>query len=75
MTRYKAIDTGLRFLAVNPDKPLLPGNFEHAVQYLHDHEFNFSLFDTRYRNDQSGASAYQKGMLLKVITVPTPRKS
>lgn len=74
MTRYKAIDTGLRFLAVNLDKPLLPGNFEHAVHYLLDHEFNLSLFDTRYRNDQSGASAYQQGMLLKVIAMRTPWK-
>ena len=74
MTRYKAIDTGLRFLAVNLDKPLLPGNFEHAVHYLLDHEFNLSLFDTRYRNDQSGASAYQQGMLLKVIATRTPWK-
>lgn len=75
MTRYQAIDTSPRCLAVNLDKQLLPGNFEHAVHYLLDHEFDLSLFDTSYRNDQSGASGYPPGMLLKVINMPTPRKS
>ena len=67
MARYKAIDTSPRFLAVDLEKQLLPGSFEHAVHHLLDHEFDLSLFDTRYRNDQSGASAYPPGMLLKVI--------
>ena len=67
MARYKAIDTSPRFLAVDLEKQLLPGRFEHAVHHLLDHEFDLSLFDARYRNDQSGASAYPPGMLLKVI--------
>ncbi len=58
MARYKAIDTSPRFLAVDLEKQLLPGSFEHAVHYLLEHEFDLSLFDTRYRNDQSGACAY-----------------
>lgn len=67
MARYKAIDTSPRFLAVDLEKQLLPGSFEHAVHHLLDHEFDISLFDSRYRNDQNGASAYPPGMLLKVI--------
>lgn len=67
MARYKAIDTSPRFLAVDLEKQLLPGSFEHAVHHLLDHEFDLSLFDSRYRNDQNGASAYPPGMLLKVI--------
>ncbi len=67
MARYKAIDTSPRFLAVDLEKQLLPGSFEHAVHHLLDHEFDLSLFDSRYRNDQSGACAYPPGMLLKVI--------
>lgn len=39
MARYKAIDTSLRFLAVDLEKQLLPGSFEHAVHHLLDHEF------------------------------------
>ncbi|MEY4591162.1 MAG: hypothetical protein RIR18_57 [Pseudomonadota bacterium] len=67
MARYKAIDTSPRFLAVDLEKQLLPGSFEYAVHHLLDREFDLSLFDSRYRNDQSGASAYPPGVLLKVI--------
>lgn len=58
MARYKAIDTSPRFLAVDLEKQLLPSSFEYAVSHLLDHEFELSLFDSRYQNDQSGASAY-----------------
>ncbi len=67
MARYKLIDTNPRFLAVDLEKQLLPGSFEYAVHYLLEREFDLSLFDSRYRNDQTGASAYPPGMLLKVI--------
>ena len=59
MARYKAIDTSPRFLAVDLEKRLPPGSFEHAVHHLLDHEFDLSTFDIRYRNDQNGASAYR----------------
>ena len=67
MARYKAIDTSPRFLAVDLERLLLPGSFGYAVHYLLEHEFDLSLFDPRYRNDQRGACAYPPGMLLKVI--------
>ena len=50
MARYKAIDTNPRFLAVDLEKQLLPGSFEHAVHHLLDYEFELSRFDNRYRN-------------------------
>ncbi len=71
MARYKAIDTSPRFLAVDLEKQLLPGSFEHAVHHLLEHEFDLSIFDTRYCNDLNGATAYPPGMLLKVTT-PKP---
>jgi transposase len=67
MARYKVIDTSPRFLAVDLDKQLLPGTFEHAIHHLIDREFDLSRFDGRYRNDTTGASAYPPGMLLKVV--------
>ena len=51
----------------NLEKQLLPGSFEYAVHHLLECEFDLSIFDTRYRNDRSGATAYPPGMLLKVI--------
>ena len=67
MARYKHIDTSPRFLAVDLERQLLPGTFEHALNYLIDHKIDLSGFDTRYCNDLTGATAYPPGMLLKVI--------
>ena len=67
MARYKPIDTSPRFLAVDLEKQLVPGTFEHALHYLIDNELDLSSFDTRYKNDLTGAAAYPPGMLLKVI--------
>jgi transposase len=67
MARYKFIDRNPRLIAVSLDAQLLPGTFEHALDYLIDHEMDLSRFDARYRNDDVGASAYPPGVLLKII--------
>jgi transposase len=67
MARYKPIDTSPRFLAVDLERQLLPGTFEHALNHLIDHELDLSGFDARYRNDLTGALAYPPAMLLKVV--------
>jgi len=67
MARYKHIDTGPRFLAVDLKRQLLPGTFEHALDHLLDHEIDLSALDARFKNDETGASAYPPAMLLKVI--------
>lgn len=67
MARYKPIDLSPRFLAVDLEKQLLPGSFEHALNHLVDHHFDLSPFDARYCNDLAGAAAYPPGMLLKIV--------
>ena len=67
MARYKPIDTSPRFLAVDLERQLLPGTFEHALCYLVDHELDLSEFDRHYRNDLDGAPAYPPATLLKVV--------
>ena len=67
MARYKHIDTSPRFIAVDLERQLLPGTFEHALNHLIDHELDLSGFDARYKNDQTGATAYPPAMLLKVV--------
>ena len=67
MARYKHIDTSPRFLAVDLERQLLPGSFEHALNHLIDQELDLSGFDARYRNDQTGAPAYPPALLLKVV--------
>ena len=69
MARYKHIDTNPRFLPVDLARQLLPGTFEHAVNYLLDHAIDLSPFDARFRNDETGAPAYPPSMLLKVVLV------
>ena len=67
MARYKHIDTSPRFLAVDLQRQLLPGTFEHAMNHLIDRELDLSSFDARFCNDVTGAAAYPPAMLLKVI--------
>ena len=67
MARYKHIDTSPRFLAVDLQRQLLPGTFEHALNHLLDCELDLSGFDSRFKNDVTGASAFPPAMLLKVI--------
>ncbi len=67
MARYKHIDTSPRFLAVDLERQLLPGTFEHALNHLIDHELDLSGFDARFSNDLTGAAAYPPAMLLKVV--------
>ncbi len=64
--RYKHIDTSPRLIAVNLERQLLPGTFEHALDYLIDHELDLSVLDARYKNDQTGATAYPPALLLKI---------
>ena len=67
MARYKHIDTSPRLIAVDLERQLLPGSFEHALSHLIDHELDLSGLDARYRNDLTGAAAWPPGMLLKVV--------
>ena len=66
MPRYKSIDTGMKLLAIDLSRQLLPGTFEHALSYLLDHEFDLRALDARFRNDVSGAPAYSPNVMLKI---------
>ena len=67
MARYYEVEADLRFVALDLSEQLRPGTFEHALSYLIDHELDLSHFDTRYRNDDTGAPAYPPAMLLKIV--------
>ena len=43
MARYKPIDTSPRFIAVDLERQLHPGSFEHALNHLIDHELNWLI--------------------------------
>jgi len=68
MARYKPVDPHLsKLLAIRFSEQIQPGTFEYAVNWLVDHKIDASVFDRRYRNDVTGASAYDPRVLLKIV--------
>ncbi len=68
MAKYKEYDYSQgKFIPIHFDKQILPGTFEHTLHYLIDNEIDLSLFDERYKNDETGAPAYDPAILLKII--------
>ena len=68
MPRYKPDLSGQsQLVPVDFSKQVLPGTFEHALAHLIDHKLDCSAFDARYSNDETGATAYDPRMLLKIV--------
>jgi transposase len=68
MARYKEYDYSQgKFIPIQFDRQILPGTFEYTLHYLVDNEIDLSIFDSRYRNDETGAPAYDPAILLKII--------
>lgn len=65
MARFKEIDRSPRFLPVVLEAQIQPGSFEHALDYLVDHELDLAGLAARYRNDETGAPAYDPAVMLK----------
>jgi transposase len=68
MARYKeySYDQG-KLIPIHFKEQILPGSFEYTLNYLIDNEVDLSVFEQRYRNDETGAPAYDPAVLLKVI--------
>jgi transposase len=68
MARYKdySYDQG-KFIPIFFDKQILAGTFEHTLNHLIDEEMDLSVFEKRFRNDETGAPAYDPAILLKII--------
>jgi transposase len=73
MARYKVVDRSPRFLAVVLEEQIVPGSFEFALDHLVDHEMDLSALDQRFQNDQTGASAYDPRVLLKIVLLAYSR--
>jgi transposase len=56
-----------KFIPVSFSKQILPGTFEYTLSYLIAQELDLSVFDSRYHNDETGAPAFDPGVLLKII--------
>jgi transposase len=68
MARYKPYSYAQgKFIPVHFASQILPGTFEYTLNHLIDHELDLSLFDERFRNDETGATAYDPRILLKIV--------
>ena len=68
MAKYKPYSYAQgQLIPVNFAEQILPGTFEFALSQLIDQKLDLSIFDKRFRNDQTGSPAYDPRILLKVI--------
>ena len=55
------------FIPIHFEKQIIPGTFEYSLNHLVDHELDLTIFDERYKNEETGATAYDPRILLKII--------
>jgi transposase len=68
MARYKPYSYGQdKFIPIYFEKQILPGTFEYSLNHLIDHELDLSIFEERYKNEGTGAPAYDPRILLKIV--------
>ena len=73
MARYKPVHRNRTVLPVVLDEQIQPGTFEFALDHLVDHELDLSALDARFRNDETGASAYDPRVMLKIVLLAYSR--
>ena len=68
MAKYKRYDYSQKiFIPVSLEDQLMPGTLEFAIHTLVETRMDMSVFDGSYKNDQTGRSAYDPNVLLKVV--------
>jgi transposase len=60
-------------LPISLHDQLVPGTLEHTISELVENHLDLSVFDARYKNDETGAAAIHPKILLKVILVAYAR--
>jgi hypothetical protein len=73
MPRYKPVNRNPMLLPVVLGEQIQPGTFEFALDHLVDHELDLSRLDARFRNDETGASAYDPRVMLKIVLLAYSR--
>src|SRR4030065_2268518 len=68
MPRYKAYDYDqLVMIPISLENHLEPGTLEYTINELVENNIDMSVFEGRYQNDDTGATAINPKILLKVI--------
>jgi transposase len=74
MAKYKPYDyTQTVLLPVSLTDQLMLGTLEFAINTLVEERLDVSKFDKRYNNDETGRSAYDPKILLKVVLLAYSR--
>ena len=73
MARYKPVHRDPLLLPVVLAEQIQPGTFEFALDHLVDSELDLSALDARFRNDETGASAYDPRVMLKIVLLAYSR--
>jgi len=73
MARFKTVNMSPRFLPVVLEQQLVPGTFEFAVHALIDSEFDLSALAVKFKNDETGAPAYDPAVMLKIVLLAYSR--
>jgi transposase len=74
MDRYKSYDYSQRVLMpVSLEEQLTPGTLEFAIHPLVENRVDLSVFDEKYRNDETGRLAYDPKVLLRVVLLAYSR--
>ena len=74
MAKYKRYDYSQSLLIpVCLQEHLVPGTLEFAIHTLVESRMDMSVFDSSYQNDETGRSAYDPKILLKVVLLAYSR--
>ena len=73
MARFKVVDMSPRLLPVILEQQLVPGTFEYALHALIDSEFDLSALGAKFKNDKTGAPAYDPAVMLKIVLLAYSR--
>jgi transposase len=74
MAKYKRYDYSQSVLIpVSLEEQLVPGTLEFAIHALVESRMDMSVFDDNYQNDETGRSAYNPKILLKVVLLAYSR--
>jgi transposase len=74
MAKFKPCNEDqLVMLPISLQDQLVPGTLEHTISQLVEKHVDLSVFDARYNNDETGATAIHPKILLKVILLAYSR--
>jgi len=74
MAKFKPYDYRQRvLLPVSLEDQLMSGTLEFAIHTLVDKRLDMSIFQCKYRNDETGRAAYDPKILLKVVLLAYSR--